>query len=168
LQSTGSGSGCAKIEGGWQPWDNLLWQAVIGLLLLWSPLSWTFLLAAVETPILGADFLRHFKLLVNLEAGCLVDAETLQSIRSSVSPVSGGFITALQAALPRLRALVNKFPEVANIPGRLQRVKHAVRHVIVKTGQLATARFCCLDSAKLAAAKAEFLQLERDVHALLK
>jgi hypothetical protein len=32
--------------------------------------KWTFLLAAVDMPLLGADFLRHYKLVVDLAAGC--------------------------------------------------------------------------------------------------
>jgi hypothetical protein len=46
---------------------------------------------------------------------------------------------------------------------RLPRVtKHNVEHHIqVKDGPLITAKFCCLDAEKLAAAKAEFDQLER-------
>jgi hypothetical protein len=33
--------------------------------------SWSFLLAAVDFPILGADFLSHFGLLVDLQKGSL-------------------------------------------------------------------------------------------------
>jgi hypothetical protein len=32
---------------------------------------WTFLLAAVEFPILGIDFLRHYRLLVDPAAGTI-------------------------------------------------------------------------------------------------
>jgi hypothetical protein len=35
--------------------------------------SWTFLLAAVSFPIIGVDFLRHFKLMVDPAANALVD-----------------------------------------------------------------------------------------------
>jgi hypothetical protein len=39
--------------------------------------SWTFLLAKVEFPILGADFLKHFNLIVNLAASQLLATDTL-------------------------------------------------------------------------------------------
>jgi hypothetical protein len=39
--------------------------------------NWTFLLADVEAPLLGADFLCNYSLLVDLHE-CLVDATTLQ------------------------------------------------------------------------------------------
>jgi hypothetical protein len=48
--------------------------------------SWPFLLAAVQFPIIGVDFLRHFGLLVDPAANQLVDRHTLQIFKSSVSP----------------------------------------------------------------------------------
>jgi Reverse transcriptase (RNA-dependent DNA polymerase) len=127
-----------------------------------SRFEWTFLLAAVEDPIIGADFLRHFKLIVNLSAGCLMDAETLQPLGSSASPIGGGLMAVLEATPPRLRALISQFPEVVNASGKLPPIKHSVQHVIVTVGRPVTAKFHRLDAAKLAAAKAEFLQLEKD------
>jgi hypothetical protein len=99
---------------------------------------------------------------VNLSACCLMDAETLRPMGDG-SPGSGsGLLAVLQATPPKLRALISQFPEVVNEPGRLPPVKHAVKHAIVTTGRPVTARFRRLDAAKLAAAKSEFLQLERD------
>jgi hypothetical protein len=161
LQSTGSSSRRTKIEGAGGHGINCYGEQRLDVCFSGRRFTWTFLLAAVETPILGADFLKHFKLLVNLAAGCLVDAETLQSIGSSILSFGGGLVAALQAVLPRLRAIISQFPEVANIPGKWPPVKHAVQHVIVTTGRPVTSRFRRLD-AKLASAKAEFLQLERD------
>ena len=37
---------------------------------------WVFLLADIKHPILGADFLSHFNLMVDLTRGCLVDSLT--------------------------------------------------------------------------------------------
>jgi hypothetical protein len=48
--------------------------------------SWPFLLAAVQFPIIGVDFLRHFGLLVDPAANQLVDRRTLQMFKSSASP----------------------------------------------------------------------------------
>ncbi len=41
---------------------------------------WTFLLAAVSFPILGVDFLRHYRLLVDPAANRLVDQTNIESI----------------------------------------------------------------------------------------
>jgi hypothetical protein len=40
--------------------------------------EWTFLLAKVNFAILGADFLKHFNLIVDLVANQIVDAVSLQ------------------------------------------------------------------------------------------
>ncbi|MFN9903966.1 MAG: hypothetical protein ACK55Z_35350, partial [bacterium] len=60
--------------------------------------------------------------------------------------------------------LLQKFPEVVNPDKRLPPVtKHNVEHHIrVKDGPPITGKFRRLDAEKLAAAKAEFDQLERD------
>ena len=43
--------------------------------------KWSFTIADVSKPILGADFLRHYGLLVDLKCKRLMDAETfLQSL----------------------------------------------------------------------------------------
>jgi Reverse transcriptase (RNA-dependent DNA polymerase) len=124
--------------------------------------SWTFLLAAVEDPIIGADFLRHYRLMVNLADGCLVEADTLRPLGSGTPPTGGGLMAALTATPPELRTLLSQYPEVVNAPGKLPPVKHAVQHVIVTSGRPVTAKLRRLDAAKLAVAKAEFLQLEKD------
>ncbi len=40
------------------------------------PFQWTFIVADVKHPILGADFLGHFNLLINVKHRCLVDTLT--------------------------------------------------------------------------------------------
>jgi hypothetical protein len=48
--------------------------------------DWPFLLAAVQFPIIGVDFLRHFGLLVDPAANQLVDRQTLHIFKSSSTP----------------------------------------------------------------------------------
>ncbi len=50
--------------------------------------SWPFLLAAVQFPIIGVDFLRHFGLLVDSAVNQLVDRRTMQVFKSSASPLT--------------------------------------------------------------------------------
>jgi hypothetical protein len=45
--------------------------------------TWTFLLAKVEFPILGADFLKHFNLIVDLAASQLLATYTVSLLHSS-------------------------------------------------------------------------------------
>jgi len=57
--------------------------------------SWTFLLAAVSFPIIGVDFLRHFKLMVDPAANALVDKcsresfATISSLAAATAADSG-------------------------------------------------------------------------------
>jgi hypothetical protein len=126
--------------------------------------TWTFLLAAVEEPLLGSDFLKHYKLAVDLAAKSLFDASTMQAVAVGELAAAGG-LAALRSTPPpppQLGSLLQQFPEVLSKSGKLPPVKHAVTHAIVTTGRPVTARFRRLDAEKLAAAKAEFLQLEAD------
>ena len=61
---------------------------------------WVFILADVEKPILGADFLRHFNLLVDMKHSRLVDTQTQLSIHGITSSGS----TSSPSLLPRTPA----------------------------------------------------------------
>ena len=53
--------------------------------------SWTFIVADVKQPILGADFLIHYILLVDLSGRCLRDMRTglaISATLSSIKPLS--------------------------------------------------------------------------------
>ncbi len=55
-------------------------------------LPWIFIIADVQKPILGADFLRHFELLVDVNRKQLIDTKTqlhiqgILSVDSSLQP----------------------------------------------------------------------------------
>jgi hypothetical protein len=55
--------------------------------------SWTFLLADVQLPILGADFLRRNRLVVDLAAGQLLDTATMERF-GPASTVGGSTLLA--------------------------------------------------------------------------
>jgi hypothetical protein len=96
--------------------------------------AWTFLLADVQFPIIGVDFLRHFCLLVDITAGRLVDTASSQSFPIiSESSAAGGRCANIA---PPFQELLRKFPEVVDPDKRLPPVtKHNVEHHIqVKDG----------------------------------
>ncbi len=70
--------------------------------------SWPFLLAAVQFPIIGVDFLRHYGLLVDPADNRLVDRRTLQPLCSSslgvsqleAAPSTGLALVSLASSLP--------------------------------------------------------------------
>jgi hypothetical protein len=143
---------------------------------------WTFLLAAVQFPILGVDFLHHFKLLVDPAANRLIAAGAISSPPSGglihqpssactavvpgVKVPSGSLGTAPQAATcghpPGIARLLLVFSAVVNAAHRLPAVAHDVLHYVETKGPPISAKFRRLDGEKLAAARAEFEILERD------
>jgi cleavage and polyadenylation specificity factor subunit 1 len=61
-----------------------------------------------------------------------------------------------------VRALLSQFPDVVNPSGRLPSTSHGVEHHLPTAGPPISSKFRRLDAVKLAAAKEEFAQLERD------
>ena len=159
--------------------------------------SWPFLKAAVQFPLLGADFLRANKLLVDLDGEFMLQKSS--DVKIPISTLSGAAIFAsvsspsppapvvpdctasaststssspshlLQAAdrlhVPKSRCPVSQviaeFPDVCNASKMLPPAKHAVQHVIETSGRPVASKYRRLDAEKLAAAKAEFISLEK-------
>ncbi len=189
------------------------------LLLNGTSFTWQFLLAAVQFPIIGVDFLRHFGLLVDPVGNRLVDRLTLQAFQGSapasvgISPEvptppasvlvhrplladclpersvstatcgkqvcssgvsrvkvpSGSRGTPLEAAsqciVPAgtpswVSGLLQEFPDVVNVEGRLPDPVHDVQHHIKTSGPPVASRFRRLEGTKLEAAQAEFEAME--------
>ena len=90
---------------------------------------WIFIIAVVPIPILGADFLAHFGLCVDIRQWHLVDTATtlcvqgITSSHTSSSPVCG-----LPNVTPPHRALLDKFPDILRPSYQESTVKHTVTH----------------------------------------
>jgi hypothetical protein len=80
--------------------------------------TWSFLLAAVSFPIIGVDFLRHFKLLIDPAANRLVDTATCQAF-STVSSLAMPAATAVAAAatLPSTPVISHSHRSSASVTG---------------------------------------------------
>ncbi len=106
--------------------------------------QWSFLLAQVDFAILGADFLKHFGLVVDLQAGRLLDTVTLQCFLAAVAPasppaLSGGLFAAVAATPQEFRSIFSEFQDVANQSAVMPPAVHDVVHHIVTDGPPATA-----------------------------
>ena len=171
---------------------------------------WKFLLADVAFPILGVDFLRFHKLLIDPEGHALLDSTggagcspvrcsrtssrantTRPGIAGAASspphtsgPASTGPASAGPAStgpvLPPLHTagsasklgsrqdgeaysrLLEEFPALVCASKRLLTVSHYMVHHIITHEPPITSKFRKLDGEKLAAANAEFKQLEED------
>ncbi len=130
--------------------------------------DWTFLLAIVNFAILGAEFLKHFNLIVDLAANQIVDAVSLQRFSAGppaatdAPPASRGLFAAIELTPLAFRGIFSEFQSVASAAGGLPPVKHKTVHHIQTARPPATGRFRRLDPGKLAAAKAEFSKLKKD------
>ena len=120
-------------------------------------LPWIFIVADVKKPILGADFLRHFGLLVDMSKHKLTDTHThlqVQGILSSdISPSPS--ICPKDNTNPYL-TLLSEFPTLTQVPTPDMPVKHDVNHHIETTGPPVSARPRRLAPDRLQAAKREF------------
>lgn len=95
--------------------------------------TWPFILAGVSKPIIGADFLNHYGLLVDIKNRCLRDPKTslttkgqcAKDIEPQVTLVSGDF---------KYKQILEKFPEILKPYPSNQQVPHNTVHGIETTG----------------------------------
>lgn len=117
--------------------------------------TWTFIVADVKTSIIGADFLRHFQLLVDLHKKKLVDKVTDLSV--DAFEVSTPFEAIhLITSSQDYHGILKTFPNVLRPMSLKQPPKHDVVHHIETTGPPLFARARPLPPDKYKAAKEEF------------
>jgi hypothetical protein len=121
--STSSPSGPALSGAAVPYWGDKLLHLSFG----GSRFSWSFLLAAVQFPIIGVDFLRNFGLLVDPAANQLVDHHTLHVFQSSTDTSS----VSVSASILRPPAHQLEEPSLSSTPPP---VASAASHVNVPSG----------------------------------
>ena len=95
---------------------------------------WSFILADVGQPLLGADFLRQHALLVDIKHQCLVHALSLTSILlglNAVCPPNLNCISSIHNSYARLLAL---FPQITSPQFLQDSIKHGIEHHILTSG----------------------------------
>ena len=124
--------------------------------------GWDFLVADVTLPLLGADFLAHYQLLVDVSRGRLVDTASLAATPIAAAPdnLSVHVIDASDDFAHLRKAYPDVFkPELRQQPQ--VPVKHGIYHRIKTSGPPVFSKFRRLSPDKLAAAKQTFAELER-------
>ncbi|KAG8174445.1 hypothetical protein JTE90_014232 [Oedothorax gibbosus] len=117
-------------------------------------LPWPFVIAAVSHPILGADFLKNFGLLVDMKNNRLIDTSTGRKVSAPVIASSYGTISLL-AQDSKYKDLLSEFPEIIKVSNPVK-INHQVEHHIETTGPPVFSRARRLTPEKLAIAKQEF------------
>lgn len=120
--------------------------------------QWQFLIADVRKPILGADFLFHFGLLVDLAKRSLIDpltslATTGNLLKSSASSLS---ILIEPSIHQGVQNLLREFHDITIDLGFSKPIKHNVTHQINTTGLPIVSKVRRLSPEKLLIAKKEF------------
>jgi len=121
---------------------------------------WDFVTAKINMPLLGADFLCAYGLLVDVKGRRLINALTFFSYPCTLGGADATRLASLSAADEFLRLLA-EFPDLTLPTFSSSTVKHGVEHYISTTGPPVHARARRLDPAKLIIAKTEFDNMER-------
>lgn len=119
---------------------------------------WTFVVADVKTSILGADFLRHYKLLVDLHRKKLIDKVTELSI-NAVEVATDQETVYVISDSHMYHEILKQYPDVLRPMSLKTPSKHDVVHHIETTGAPLYARARPLPPDKYKAAKEEFERL---------
>lgn len=122
--------------------------------------TWTFYLASLDQPILGADFLRANNLMVDLANQRLIDQSSRQSIPGHLGKAVAPRLTLVrQVALDPYDDLLNQFPEILTPAFNNVTPKHGVFHHLPTNGHPVFAKARRLWTDKLEAAKDDFQRM---------
>lgn len=118
-------------------------------------LTWTFEMADVTRPIIGADFLHYFGLLVDIRRNRLVDPTAEKSIATTLAANSDSRIFDVSRSTTSADIL-RDFPSVTRESPVPEIFLHGVEHVLQTTGPPLFARPRRLPPERLAIARREF------------
>ncbi|XP_054760367.2 uncharacterized protein LOC129266538 [Lytechinus pictus] len=120
--------------------------------------QWVFIIADVATPILGADFLHHFRLLVDMHRYKLIDSVTGLNVKGkpSDSPRISPVINTTDNTDPYHDLLRAEYSDITVPIYKAQALKHDVAHYIDTRGRPVNAKPRRLARDKLKIARDEF------------
>ncbi|XP_025833201.1 uncharacterized protein LOC112905293 [Agrilus planipennis] len=92
--------------------------------------TWRFVVADVSKPIIGADFLSHFGLLVDMKNKRLLDLTTHLACHGKVIECKSSSIKTVTGSSP-FHDLLQQFPGTTRPGGTLTYVAHSTKHHII-------------------------------------
>ncbi|KAL0871742.1 hypothetical protein ABMA27_004246 [Loxostege sticticalis] len=126
---------------------------------------WRFVVAEVSKPIIGADFLRFYNLLVDLRNHRLIDSLTTVSTAAQSAQGTTTDVASVKAVTgdSRYHQLLREYPDITRPAGTPQAVKHqTVHHIRTTPGPPVTSRPRRLPPDKLKIAQREFESMLAD------
>lgn len=118
--------------------------------------TWKFLIADVPTPIIGADFLQHFDLLIDLKRHRLIDNITKLTRPGIISHSPNVFSVKLISGETVYHKILSEFPELTKLKTGTEPVKHDTVHFIETNGPPIHSKPRRLDPKKYEEVKKEF------------
>ena len=119
--------------------------------------TWIFIIAAVKRPILGADFLKHYGLAMDVKCQKLLNSMTQCKVQGAPAPEPSLNLTLLPAKSDNVfEAQLQEFPSVIQSLNEQTSIKHNVTHHIITSGPPVHARARRLPPERLAIARREF------------
>ena len=119
--------------------------------------AWTFIVADVKQPIIGADFLIYYSLLVETSTSrCLRDMRTGLVIPATLSSIKLLSLNRVDIVQNNYTKFLGQFPELTRPTTKGEPVNHGITHKIVTKGHPVFARPRRLAPDKLVTAKREF------------
>ena len=109
-----------------------------------------------KQPIIGADFLIHYSLLVDLKSRCLRDMRASLAIPATLSSIKPLSLNRVDTVQNNYTKLLGQFPELTRPTTKDEPVKHDITHKIVTNRHPVFARPRRLAPDKLVTAKREF------------
>lgn len=120
---------------------------------------WSFIIADVTKPIIGVDFLSHYKLIVDISNKRLLDGTTNFSTLASIVISSDSLISSVKVITgdSKYHKILSEFPELTRPAGTPRTTKHTtVHHIRITPGPPVACSPRRLAPDKLKIAKAEF------------
>lgn len=114
-----------------------------------------FTIANIEKPIIGADFLHKYGLLIDIKNRSLIDPLTNLTI-GATSQICTVSLPIICSGIDQFTCLLQKYPSLTTEPDYSKPVKHSTVHRLVTKGPLPYSKPRRLDPVKYAAAKTEF------------
>ncbi|XP_026481819.1 uncharacterized protein LOC113389000 [Ctenocephalides felis] len=119
--------------------------------------SWKFVIADVEKPIIGADFLSIYNLLVDLRNKRLLEGDTKAQM---MGKVTDAVVPTVKTLRKEHHSLLQEFPDITRPQGAPHTVKHSTTHHINTTpGPPIYFKPRRLNAERLQIAKTEFEEM---------
>ena len=98
--------------------------------------KWVFIIADVQYPIIGIDFLQCHKLLVDVHNKHLLDTVThlqVNILASSLQPLN---LVISSLSIPtKVQTILSNYPDITQTSNTIKPIKHHIQHYITANGQ---------------------------------